>query len=245
MFLISSKFWEVRDSGKKGRGIYVKENIEPGTIIGDYIGTIIPTEKEDEYEEKWGFYSMFYNDKVTIFPDKNEIGIHLFNHSCAPNCAFFSYHGHILFFALRRIFKDEELTVCYLLDPQVNEETNQDDTCYCGTPVCRGTMYISLEISKKWEDFVAEIDPDIPEMPGEFYSKLKPLDSYPINIKDYPVYDIFGVESKPPLEEVDHKLPDSGIIRNLIRSTGRQIYYPAINITIYGFMNSMLITKIK
>jgi hypothetical protein len=47
------------------------------------------------------------------------------------------------------------------------------------------------------------------------------------------------------LEEEDHKLPDSEIIRNLIRSTGRQLYYPAINITIYGFMNGMLITKIK
>jgi hypothetical protein len=207
MFLISSKFWEVRDSEKKGRGIYVKEDIEPGTVIGDYLGVLIPVEKEKEYEEKWGFYSMFYNDNVTIFTDNNEIGVNLINHSCAPNCAFFSYHGHALFFALRRIFKDEELTVCYLLDPPVNEETNHDDTCYCGTPVCRGTMYISLEISKKWEDFVAKIDPDIPEMPGEFYSKLKPLDSYPTNIQDYPVYDIFGTESKPPLEEEDHNSP--------------------------------------
>ena len=106
-------------------------------------------------------------------------------------------------------------------------------------------MYISLEISKKWEDFVAEIDPNIPEMPGEFYSKLKPLDSYPANIQDYPVYDIFGAESKPPLEQGDHKLPDSRTIRNLIRTTGRQLYYSAICIEIYGFMNGMLVAKIK
>ena len=245
MFLISSKFWEVRDSEKKGRGIYVKEDIEPGTVIGDYIGILISVEKEDEYEKKEVLYAMFYNDKISIFAGKNEIGINLINHSCAPNCAFFSYRGHTLFFALRKIFKDEELTVCYLSDPPVNEETNHNDTCYCGTPVCRGTMYISLEISKKWENFVAEIDPDVPEMPGKFYSKLKPLDAYPTNIQDHPIYDIFGAESKPSLEQGGHKLPDSETIRNLIRTTGKQLYYSAINIEVYGLMNSMLIAKIK
>lgn len=245
MFLISSKFWEIRDTEKRGRGVYVKEDIEPGIVIGDYLGTIIPVEKENEYEEKYGFYGMFYNDKITIFTDKNETGINLINHSCAPNCAFFPYHGHTLFFALRKIFKNEELTVCYLADPPINEETSHNDTCYCETPVCRGTLFISLEVSKKWEEFVAKTDPNAPEMPGDFYSKLKPLDSYPINVPDNFVYDIFGAESKPPLEQNDLELPDSKTIRNLIRLMGRQLYYPSININVYGFMNGLLVAKTK
>src|SRR5579871_5079449 len=117
MFLLSPDYWEIKKTKNKGKGVFAKKNIIAGTIIGDYLGKIIRKDDEEKYEDKYGFYAMYYHGRATIFPEVKQPGIHLINHSCMPNCYMYTYQGHTLYFALRRIFAGEELTVSYLVSP--------------------------------------------------------------------------------------------------------------------------------
>ena len=110
MFLLPDDTWEMRgrafsanDSGKRNRGIFATQTDSAGTVIGDYLGLLIPNEKEDEYETGQDLYLMYYDERVSIWPDQTQPGVHVVNHSCEPNAGITTYRGHSLYFALRRI----------------------------------------------------------------------------------------------------------------------------------------------
>jgi hypothetical protein len=74
------------------------------------------------------------------------------NHSCAPNCETEDDNGHIFVTALRDIAPGEELVYEYnLYDSDSNDE---EGTCRCGAPGCRGTMFSDLELERR-----ARLDP--------------------------------------------------------------------------------------
>jgi len=243
MFLLPEDYWVIKTTQKKGRGVFAKKDIGAGTVIGDYLGKVIPTSEEDDIDESKNFYLMYYHDRASIFPDLKKSGVHLLNHSCIPNCWMYTYKGHTLYFALRHIFKGEELTVSYLVDPQDEECNPCTHLCHCGTILCTQTMHVSQERYDEW----VTVDNKIAEMtkrePVKYGTYLPRLSSYPTTIKDHPVYTLFGSLEKNP-EQIDlKKLPGLNAIRQLIRKTGRTLYFSHLNIHILGVFNHLIVSK--
>lgn len=152
MFLIPDQSWEVRETKEKGKGIFCRDKIVAGTIIGDYLGKVIKTDEYDLDEDRLGLYLMYYDDTTCIYPDLSKPGIHLINHSCAPNCWMYIYDGHTLFYAIRDIEAGEELTISYLLSPIEECTTPCPHSCNCGDVNCRGTMHMPKKAYKIWEE---------------------------------------------------------------------------------------------
>ncbi|MDO8341371.1 MAG: SET domain-containing protein, partial [Candidatus Woesebacteria bacterium] len=136
MFLLKKSYWEVKKTKNRGYGVFIKEKIIKGTIIGDYIGKVIETSKYDLKNDKKGLYLMYYTDKAAIYPNLKKLGIHLLNHSCKPNCWIYTYCGHTLFFAIRNIKAGEELTISYLLPPKDTTCNPCTHNCRCGSKTC-------------------------------------------------------------------------------------------------------------
>src|SRR5215216_3077934 len=87
MLLIPADTWEIRgrafssdDYGKGNRGIFATQTLRAGTIIGDYLGLLIPNERESEYETGKDLYLMYYDEHVSIWPDVAQPGVHIVNH---------------------------------------------------------------------------------------------------------------------------------------------------------------------
>jgi SET domain-containing protein len=152
MFLINKSFWEVKETKKKGFGVFAKKTIKTGTVIGDYVGKLIRLEEVDFDKEKENLYLMYYDDNHGIYPDLTKPGIHLLNHSCSPNCWITKFKDHTLVFALKNIKAGEELTISYLLPPR-NICTDCTHHCFCKSKNCSGTMHLSESKYKKWQKF--------------------------------------------------------------------------------------------
>ena len=148
MILLSDKYWEIKNTERKGRGLFAKKDIAKGKVIGDYIGKII--HPQDAIVDEENFYLMYFHDHAVISPDLEKSGIHLLNHSCIPNTFSYIYKGHTLVFALRKILKDEELTTPYLLAPKGKFCEPCLHICKCGELKCTNTMHLSQEKYDKW-----------------------------------------------------------------------------------------------
>ncbi len=185
MFVVPEDVWEIKKTPNRGMGVFARKPIKPWRVIGDYLGTVIRPEEEDDYEKKFGLYAMWLGDDVTLFPDPSKPGVHIVNHACVPNCFMYPYRGHILYVAIRPIRVGEELTVSYLLDP--NDE--HPCVCKCGHPTCRGSMHVGEYASELWSQFVLAVQGDA--WVGRnlaFGSDLKPLEDYPTFVPEEPMY---------------------------------------------------------
>jgi|SRR6185369_2514444 len=243
MILLADDTWEIKTTRKKGRGIFAKNDIAAGTIIGDYLGKVIRTAEEDTHEKEGGMYLMYYHDYASLYPvDVKEPGIHLINHSCAPNCWMYTYKGHTLFFALRHIFPGEELTVSYLLSPDddCNPCTHE---CHCESINCTHTMHLSHDFFNKWDEF-EEIQAKKTKRARITYGKPLPrLGQYPKTIPDDPIYTLVGSSHEPSLILKNKTLPSTQELRKLIRETGKTIALPSLKVKIYGIQNDEAIIK--
>lgn len=188
MFLITDDFWEVRETKEKGKGIFAKKRISKGTVIGDYLGKVIKTEEYDLREDEKGLYLMYLTDEASIYPDFEKPGLHLFNHSCEPNCFMHFYKGHTLLFALRDIKAGEELTISYMLSP--NEYCDPcPHVCRCESKSCTGTMHLSKEKYEEWQEFQEKAKKKAGVVRFTFGKNLPRLNSYPKRInRDYAVF---------------------------------------------------------
>src|SRR5258708_16036904 len=244
MFLLSSDSWKVKLTKHKGKGIFAKKDIPAGTVIGDYLGTLIPSKKEDEYEKKYGLYSLYYHDHAAIFPDLTKDGIHLLNHSCEPNCYMYSYQGHTLFFTLRHIFKGEELTISYLINPLDEECKPCTHLCKCGAELCSDTWHLSQNQFDAWTAYDEKRTKKV-KLPRTRYGKTLPkLAKYPKTVRDHTVYPLFGSPNKPALALSDGKLPSRKALRQTIRKTGKTLYFKRLGIRVRGISNDHLICRV-
>ena len=99
MFLLPSESWYVKKTKSTGLGIFTKEKIRAGTVIGDYLCRVIKTADYDIGQDRLGLFLMYYTDTFSIDPDIQKPGIHLINHSCTPNCWIYIHRAHTLFFS--------------------------------------------------------------------------------------------------------------------------------------------------
>lgn len=251
MFLLKDDAWEMRTrvyetdtkEKKQNRGIFAKKDIEGGTIIGDYLGLVIPEKEEDVYENSNEMYLMYYTEKATIYPDVQKPGIHVLNHSCEPNTWMYTYKGHTLYFALRKIYAGEELTVSYQLSPIDSDCEPCDHACHCHTPTCTGTMHMPEDKYEAWRAFDDHETEKTKAVPAPLKKNLSLLDQYPKEIKDDPIYKLFGSSEKPPLVINDAIFPTRKEIRQQIRKTGRQLKYPKLGVTIVGTEGKQIFVK--
>jgi hypothetical protein len=241
MFLLPDDAWEMRgrafsanDAEKHNRGIFATKRIGAGTVVGDYLGLLIPNELEDAYETGQDLYLMYYDERVSIWPDQTRPGVHVVNHSCEPNVGITTYRGHSLYFALRAIHPDEELLVSYLLGPIDDECAPCQHACWCRARSCTGTMHLPIDRYVAWSRFDERERARSRDAPVEAYQQLQPLDRYPTRIPDRGFHAIYGSVERPPKVMRDERLPGVAEIRREIRRTGRRLAYPALGLTVVG-----------
>ncbi len=244
MFLLPENYWEVKKTKKKGKGVFAKKDIEAGLVIGDYLGKIIKPAEEDIYDKDEKFYSMYYSNYATVFPDLKKPGIHLLNHSCTPNCWMYTLKGHTLYFSLRRIFAGEELTISYLLSPLDKYCKPCKHLCKCNSLMCRDTMHLSEKKYVIWNKFHDAQEKATKKERISSGKELTKLSSYPAVIPDEEVYDLFGSSAKPPEKLSNKKLPTLAEIRKMIRETGRTLQFSALNVHIYGVSDELVISEV-
>lgn len=241
MFILDSSFWEVKNTEKMGRGIFATKDIEGGTVIGDYLGKIIHPDNEPDDSK---LYAMYYSDNATILPDPQEIGMHIINHSCMPNCDSYTYQNHILYFALRKIFKGEELTISYNLGPADEECNPCIHTCLCNTPLCRGSQHTSEQSIKVWQkmikgdiDSILKLEPPVP-----YGQQLPKLPQYPEKVEDNMYYDLYANIQMPPDISEAKIIPTAQELRKHIRTTGVPIFFKQINSCICGVTYQLILS---
>lgn len=235
MILLPQPYWAVKTTKEKGRGIFARKDILPGTVIGDYLGKIIKR-KDDDGDT--GLYSMEYGDYL-VLPDKKSIGLHVINHSCMPTSGIYPYRDHNLYVSLRKIFAGEEITVSYMIEP--NDEENEYP-CYCDSLYCTGSMVTNRKTAEKlgeWtEREVAKYFKDFPGKPGDSLEKLA---EYPSDLPDKTLFNLFGNTSKSPEVIPGDSMLSLAEMRKRIRESGRTLIFEHLNIRVLGVMDTMFL----
>ncbi|XP_061903586.1 histone-lysine N-methyltransferase 2B isoform X6 [Entelurus aequoreus] len=126
-----------------GRGLFCKRNIEAGEMVIEYAGTVIRavlTDKREKYYDSKGIgcYMFRIDDFDVVDATMQGNAGRFINHSCEPNCysRVINVDGrkHIVIFALRKIYRGEELTYDYKFPI---EDAESKLHCNCGTRRCR------------------------------------------------------------------------------------------------------------
>ncbi|XP_028452773.1 histone-lysine N-methyltransferase 2B isoform X2 [Perca flavescens] len=126
-----------------GRGLFCKRNIEAGEMVIEYAGTVIRavlTDKREKYYDSKGIgcYMFRIDDFDVVDATMQGNAARFINHSCEPNCysRVINVDGgkHIVIFALRKIYRGEELTYDYKFPI---EDENSKLRCNCGARRCR------------------------------------------------------------------------------------------------------------
>jgi len=157
MILLPHDFWEVRDTKKKGKGIFAKKDIKKHKLVAQYIGKLIHIKDIDL--DTYGQYLMEYDDERTIVPNLQSVGAHLINHSCDPNCWIYKYNRNVFLASMRDILPGEEITIHYLLPPKgISCKDTCSHICNCGEENCSGTMHLSEEDYKTWQKILNSLD---------------------------------------------------------------------------------------
>ncbi|KAL1261083.1 hypothetical protein QQF64_008910 [Cirrhinus molitorella] len=126
-----------------GRGLFCKRNIEAGEMVIEYSGIVIRsvlTDKREKYYDGKGIgcYMFRIDDFDVVDATMHGNAARFINHSCEPNCysRVINVEGqkHIVIFALRKIYRGEELTYDYKFPI---EDASNKLGCNCGAKRCR------------------------------------------------------------------------------------------------------------
>ncbi|XP_072317578.1 histone-lysine N-methyltransferase 2A [Eucyclogobius newberryi] len=126
-----------------GRGLFCKRNIEAGEMVIEYAGIVIRsvlTDKREKYYDGKGIgcYMFRIDDFDVVDATMRGNAARFINHSCEPNCysRVINVEGrkHIVIFALRKIYRGEELTYDYKFPI---EDASSKLNCNCGARRCR------------------------------------------------------------------------------------------------------------
>ncbi len=144
---------EIRETKKKGKGIYALKNLKKGEHILDITGKIIETENPLDYPEEirehWGPLGKKGNKFRFITPESPWMYM---NHSCDSNAGIINDRKLI---ATRDIQKGEEITIDYsTLDIESLTQGKKQLTmkCECGSKNCRKIITTFDKLNKKDQD---------------------------------------------------------------------------------------------
>jgi SET domain-containing protein len=138
---------QVRTSGVHGRGVYAVVPIKADEVIIEYTGELISW---DEAMDRHPHDPLQPNHTFYFHIDSGEVidALHggnssrWINHACEPNCEADEVDGRVYIKALRDLQPGEELFYDYglVIDERYTAKLKKEFACYCGSPVCRGTM---------------------------------------------------------------------------------------------------------
>jgi hypothetical protein len=98
---------------------------------------------DERYADRPVTYLFGFEDRSDVI---DGFGTAMFiNHSCSPNCITESSTGRVFIRALRDIAPNEEL----LYEYNLYDSEDDDQTCYCNAPNCRGTMLSDWELKRQ------------------------------------------------------------------------------------------------
>ncbi|XP_066519090.1 histone-lysine N-methyltransferase 2A isoform X2 [Hoplias malabaricus] len=126
-----------------GRGLFCKRNIDAGEMVIEYSGNVIRSVLTDKREKFYdgkgiGCYMFRIDDYEVVDATMHGNAARFINHSCEPNCysRVVNIDGkkHIVIFAVRKIYRGEELTYDYKFPI---EEPGNKLPCNCGAKKCR------------------------------------------------------------------------------------------------------------
>ncbi|XP_031762526.1 histone-lysine N-methyltransferase 2A isoform X2 [Xenopus tropicalis] len=126
-----------------GRGLFCRRNIDAGEMVIEYSGNVIRsilTDKREKYYDGKGIgcYMFRIDDSEVVDATMHGNAARFINHSCEPNCYSrvipIDGQKHIVIFAMRKIYRGEELTYDYKFPI---EDANNKLACNCGTKKCR------------------------------------------------------------------------------------------------------------
>lgn len=244
MFLLPSSSWKIVRSSGKGRGIVVTTELAPGTVVGDFLGKIIKEEEVEKYEKLYGLFGFSRNDQEVIWAFPNEKGVQLMNSSCVANCGFFPYQGHILIYTLRRIFAGEELSFFYHVEPPPRSVLSRVYSCNCGSEFCRGSLYSSPWFEAEWEKVMNRKEgKELRKKIVPYNGFLTPLKSYPKEMRDVPIFDLFGAKRKRPEVFDDRTLPPVKELRRRLRWTGKRLRFSKLGVVVVGVKNRVALVE--
>ena len=137
---------DIRRAGRKGFGLFAKEDLKAGQFIVEYVGEVLD---EEEYVRRKQFYEASHqrhyyfmnigNGEVVDATRKGGVG-RFINHSCSPNCETQKWvvQGELSIglFTLKDIPAGTELTFDYNFERYGDKPVK----CLCGTPACRGLI---------------------------------------------------------------------------------------------------------
>ena len=146
---------EVRDTKKKGYGIFAREQIKKRDLIMEFVGEVIPAtlmKQRISKAEEDGDQHMYFMEivKGSFLDARYKGGIARFtNHSCDPNACLdkwiVSGRYRLGIFAIRDIDIDEEITFDYHWKPSMKQPTK----CYCMSSKCRGYLEVFANDEEK------------------------------------------------------------------------------------------------
>ncbi len=134
----------IRSSAIHAAGCYSTSNVRKGEHIAEYTGPRITKEEADAaYEDSIVTYLFGLGDGSMVID--GHCASMFINHSCDPNCETSEVDGRVWVTAIKNIAAGDELTYDYCLYDGGDDEA----TCNCGAPKCRGTMYSKDEVRRR------------------------------------------------------------------------------------------------
>jgi hypothetical protein len=127
---------EVRPSPIHGQGLFAREPIARGEIVGVKGGHVLTRARWAELEPVLGAAEVQLTEDLVIAPVSQECrhGSMLYtNHSCDPNLA---VQGQIVLVTMRDVAPGEELAI----DWATTDDGDYTLDCRCGSLRCRGTV---------------------------------------------------------------------------------------------------------
>jgi uncharacterized protein len=137
---------QVRSSGVHGRGVYAVAAIPAGAVVIEYTGERISWDEamerhpHDPKQPNHTFY--FHLESGLVIDGLRGNSARWINHACDPNCEADEVDGRVYIKALRDLLPGEELFYDYglVIDERYTPKLKKEFACYCGSPICRGTM---------------------------------------------------------------------------------------------------------
>lgn len=127
---MNNKF-TLADSKIQGKGIFATKKYKKGDFVVKLTGNIIKRKYNEKTDRTLCANWFGIGKDLWIDPD---FPLSRINHSCEPNIGI---KGRIMFYALKNIEKNEELTFDYSIS---EEEIDWTMKCNCGSRKCRGKM---------------------------------------------------------------------------------------------------------